>query len=145
MYKDYFSLFKLDLQFSIDIQTLEKNYVALQRNHHPDLFSLQSEKRLASEIIAKVNKAYQILKSPIKRAEYLLEIKGITINKNDINNIIEEIFTIKEEKNINVQHQILSCMKAIENAFSIEDFNEAAIQVIRYKYLSKIQEDRSIT
>ena len=145
MYKDYFSLFKLDQQFSIDMQLLEKNYVALQSNHHPDLFLLQSEKKIALDIISKINKAYQTLKSPIKRAEYLLEIKGIIANENEINSIIEEVFSIKESENSNnIQSQILSCMEAMEYAFSIEDFEKAAAQVMKYKYLKKIQEDRSI-
>ncbi|MGN7619249.1 MAG: Fe-S protein assembly co-chaperone HscB [Ehrlichia sp.] len=145
MYKDYFALFKLDPQFSIDTQVLEKNYVALQSNHHPDLFLLKSEKNLALEIIAEVNKAYQTLKSPMKRAEYLLEIKGITVNKNEINSIIEEVFKIQESDSVNVQYQILSSTKAMEDAFYVEDFNEAAKQIVKLKYLMKIQDDRSIT
>ncbi|ABD45357.1 fe-S protein assembly co-chaperone HscB [Ehrlichia chaffeensis str. Heartland] len=144
MYKDYFSLFKLKPQFSINMQTLEQNYIALQSNYHPDLFSLKLEKKLALDTITEINKAYQTLKSSIKRAEYLLEIKGITTNKNDIN-ILEEIFNIQESNSIDLQNQILLSTKAMENAFSVEDFNEAAKQVVRLKYLKKIQEDRSIT
>ncbi|AHC39213.1 molecular chaperone DnaJ [Ehrlichia muris AS145] len=144
MYKDYFSLFKLKPQFSINMQILEQNYIALQSKYHPDLFSLKLEKKLALDNIAEINKAYQILKSYIKRAEYLLEIKGITTSKNDINHIVEEIFKIQESSNIDIQSQILLSTKAMEDAFTIEDFNEAAKQVMRLKYLKKIQEDRSI-
>ncbi|WP_232228924.1 Fe-S protein assembly co-chaperone HscB [Ehrlichia japonica] len=144
MYKDYFSLFKLKPQFSINMQILEQNYIALQSNYHPDLFSLKLEKKLALDKIAEINKAYQTLKSYIKRAEYLLQIKGITTNKNDINHIVEEIFKIQESSNIDIQDQILLSTKAMEDAFAIEDFDEAAKQIMKLKYLKKIQEDRSI-
>lgn len=144
MYKDYFSLFKLKQEFCINIQVLEQNYIALQSNYHPDLFFLKSEKKLALDNIAEINKAYQILKSSITRAEYLLQIKGITADKNDINSIIEEIFKIQESNNIDIEYQISSATKAMEDAFSREDFNEAAKQVIKLKYLRKIQEDRGI-
>ena len=145
MYKDYFSLFKLKPQFSINIEILEQNYIALQSKYHPDLFSLKLEKKLALNNIAEINKAYQILKSYIKRAEYLLQIKGITTNKNDKNHILEEIFKIQESSNnIDIQNQISLSAKAMEDAFAIEDFNEAAKQTMRLKYLRKIQKDRSI-
>ena len=145
MYKDYFSLFKLNPQFFINMQILEKNYIALQSKHHPDLFLLKSEKKLALDSIAEINKAYQTLKSSIKRAEYLLEIKGITASKEDINNIIAEVFTLSELDDVEVQYHILLCTKSMENAFLIEDFNEAARQLIKLKYIKKIQEDRGIS
>ncbi|QGR02507.1 Fe-S protein assembly co-chaperone HscB [Ehrlichia ruminantium] len=142
MYKDYFSLFNMSPQFFINMQTLEKNYITLQSKHHPDLFFLKSEKKLALDNIAEINKAYQTLKSSIKRAEYLLEIKGITANKEDINDIIGEVFTLSESNDIDIQHHVILCTKAMENAFLVEDFNEAAKQLIKLKYVKRIQEDR---
>ncbi|QLK52344.1 Fe-S protein assembly co-chaperone HscB [Ehrlichia ruminantium] len=145
MYKDYFSLFKLNQSFFINIQTLEKNYIALQSKHHPDLFFLKSEKKLALDNIAEINKAYQTLKSSITRAEYLLEIKRVIANTDDVNNIIKEVFTLSELDDVDIQYHILLCTKAMENAFLMEDFKEAAKQLTKLKYIKKIQEDRGIS
>lgn len=45
MSDDYFALLNLgDVSFSIDLALLEKNYIEIQRNSHPDRFSLLKTK-----------------------------------------------------------------------------------------------------
>jgi molecular chaperone HscB len=51
----------------------------LQQEFHPDRYAShsESEKRLAVQTASLINQAYDTLKSPLKRAQYLLELKQI--------------------------------------------------------------------
>lgn len=72
---NYFELFALPLQFSIDNQLLEQRFRELQRRFHPDNFANADvrERLLSVQKAAQINQAYQMLKDPISRAEHLLD------------------------------------------------------------------------
>jgi molecular chaperone HscB len=78
---NYFELFNLSTDFQIDLTGLSQTYQTLQKLTHPDKFATGSgrEKLLAVQKNAQVNDAYQTLKSPLLRAEYLLELRGIEL------------------------------------------------------------------
>ena len=75
----YFTLFKLEPRFDIDLTILEKNYLSLATQTHPDKFVATSafEQKQAMMMATTVNEAYSILKSPLNRAAYLLSLQGI--------------------------------------------------------------------
>lgn len=75
----YFTLFKLQPQFNIPLDTLEQNYRALATQTHPDKFAAASafEQKQAMMMAATINEAYRTLKSPLGRAAYLLSLQGI--------------------------------------------------------------------
>ena len=75
---NYFQLFGLDAQFQIDTKNLAATYQSLQKTVHPDRFAHASnqEQLLAVQKSSMINDAYQTLKSPLKRAEYLLTTRG---------------------------------------------------------------------
>ena len=79
---NFFTLLQLPEAFVIDLETLHQNYQSIQKNIHPDRFAtFDDEAKLESiKKTAQVNDAYQTLKSPIRRAEYLLQLKGINIH-----------------------------------------------------------------
>ena len=79
---NFFTLLQLPEAFDIDLETLHQNYQSIQKNIHPDRFAtFDDEAKLESiKKTAQVNDAYQTLKSPIRRAEYLLQLKGINIH-----------------------------------------------------------------
>ena len=83
--KNHFELFGLPVQFELDIGSITERYRELQRATHPDQFvtGTEQEQRLAVQQAALVNDAYQTLKSPLKRAQYLLELKGNPLDDTD--------------------------------------------------------------
>ena len=77
--RNHFELFGLPERFRFDVATLDRAYRALQSEVHPDRFAGASEaqQRLALQSSARVNEAYQALRDPVARAQYLLSLHGI--------------------------------------------------------------------
>ncbi len=77
--RNHFALFGLPVAFEVDTARLAETYRELQRALHPDRFANASdrERRLSVQQAAQVNEAYQILRSPLRRARYLLELRGV--------------------------------------------------------------------
>jgi molecular chaperone HscB len=74
---DPFALFGLIPAFDLDLKSLEKAFLTKARNAHPDFHAANSESQNAAvEESSKLNEAYAILKSPISRAEHLLDSIG---------------------------------------------------------------------
>lgn len=76
---DYFSLFGLAPCYEVDVTALAETWRQMQRIYHPDRYAGKSDRevRLAVQRAAMVNEAYEVLKSPVKRAWYLLELRGL--------------------------------------------------------------------
>ncbi|WP_057830600.1 co-chaperone HscB [Colwellia sp. TT2012] len=76
---NYFQLFGIEASFDVDLQNLSSNYQALQKAAHPDKFAHASEQdqRIAVQKSAQINDAYQTLKQPLPRAEYILVQRGV--------------------------------------------------------------------
>ena len=77
--RNHFELFGLPVAFEVDTARLAETYRELQRALHPDRFANASdrERRLSVQQAAQVNEAYQTLRSPLRRARYLLELRGV--------------------------------------------------------------------
>lgn len=78
---NYFELFDLDASFDIDEGQLRERFRALQRVLHPDRYAAapDSERRWSMQAASFVNEAYQTLSRPLPRAQYLLELQGISM------------------------------------------------------------------
>lgn len=76
---NYFQLFNLPESFDVDLQQLSARYRDLQRTVHPDRFATASERDrlLALHKAAEINDALATLKSPLRRAEYLLTLRDV--------------------------------------------------------------------
>jgi len=79
---NYFDVLSVKQQFDLDYQMLEKNYLDLQQKHHPDLVQDAEGKLLATRYSAILNDAYNSLKNPLLRAEYLLSLQGMILGDN---------------------------------------------------------------
>ena len=78
--QDYFSLFQIADDFWIDTKQLKTQYLALQQSHHPDNYAGASDadQREAVQKTAYLNQGHDTLTSPLKRAIYMLERRGVS-------------------------------------------------------------------
>lgn len=78
---NHFELFGLPSQFKLDGSLLSSQFRELQKRFHPDNFATGSERDrlMAVQKAAQINDAYQVLKNPISRAEYILAEQGVEI------------------------------------------------------------------
>jgi molecular chaperone HscB len=74
----HFELFGLPQSFAVDRRQLDSRYRELQRTMHPDRFVNAGDqaRRLSMQQAARINEAYQVLKDPLLRGRYLLELAG---------------------------------------------------------------------
>lgn len=79
---DHFELFGLPPRFAIDLDALERAYKDVQSRVHPDRFAsgTAAERRVAMQWATRANEAYATLRSPQRRAAYLVERAGVPIN-----------------------------------------------------------------
>jgi molecular chaperone HscB len=77
--RNHFELFGLPMAFSLDAGKLDQAYRDIQGEIHPDKFAHagEAEQRLAMQWATRVNEAYQTLRRPFDRANYLLLLQGI--------------------------------------------------------------------
>ena len=82
--KNYFQLFNVSESCELDLDFLSGKYRELQSEVHPDRFANADEqaKLLAVQNSSYLNEAYDTLKSPLKRAGYLL-----TLHQQDIEHV----------------------------------------------------------
>jgi molecular chaperone HscB len=76
-----FELFGLPQRFAQERAEIDARWKELQREAHPDKFAAQgaAAQRVALQWSVRINEAYQRLKDPLKRAEYLCELLGAPI------------------------------------------------------------------
>lgn len=77
----HFELFQLPPQYQLDVADLQRRYRQLQQTLHPDRFARagEREKLRAVQHSAQLNDAYQTLRKPLTRAEYVLSLRGVDI------------------------------------------------------------------
>ena len=80
---DFFSFFGLPRKLELDEAALEREFYALSRKLHPDVYSRASaqEQAWSLEKTSQLNDAYRTLKDPISRTEYLLQLEGIQLDE----------------------------------------------------------------
>jgi len=80
---DYFTFFGFPRKLNLDTAGLEKEFYALSRRLHPDLFARADpeERAFSLEQSSMLNDAYRTLKDPIKRTEYLLRLEGVELEE----------------------------------------------------------------
>lgn len=75
---DFFVMFNLPTRYDIDEHELHRKYLALSRNIHPDVVdkSTDQNRRNSLQLSSMLNRAYETLRGPVSRAEYLLVLVG---------------------------------------------------------------------
>ena len=79
--KNHFELFGLTPAYALDLENLDRAYREIQARIHPDKFAHagDAERRASMQMATRVNEAYRTLKSPVRRAVYLLGINGVDV------------------------------------------------------------------
>lgn len=78
---DFFTLIGLPRSFNLDQAALDARFRELQREVHPDRFAAADDaaRRASMMLATQINEGYQTLRSPLKRATYLLSLAGVDI------------------------------------------------------------------
>lgn len=128
---NYFELFGLDIEFNIDVAKLSAIYQTLQKKVHPDRFAHASsqDQMLAVKKSTLINDAYQTLKKPLKRAQYLLELRGV--------NMPSEQASFGDVSFLMHQMELREMLDDVKSADDIDDavFNVAQVFDSEYQQL----------
>lgn len=81
--ENFFDLFAINQQFTLDNSALDKRFQELQMHLHPDKYAASSdaEKRWSMQAASHVNDGYQTLRNELSRAVYLLKLNGVSTDE----------------------------------------------------------------
>jgi len=99
---DHFALLGLPRTYGVDEQTLNERFLSLSRHVHPDYFGAAAEemRQLAVRLSAELNEAVKVLRHPVLRASYLLELCGGPVASEDRTvppEVLAETMMLREE------------------------------------------------
>lgn len=157
---DHFTRLGLARDFDVDKTDLDQRYFALQRDLHPDRFATRSarEREISLQQSTSLNQAYETVKSPLRRAEYLLSLNGVTVNAETGNrptdpDVLMEAMESREalaEAGTEAEIAALAarardnqkqCLDALAAAFQANDLDVAARLAVRLKYLATFTDE----
>jgi molecular chaperone HscB len=80
---DPFATLGIERRFDVDVDAVEKRHRELSRALHPDRYAAAppGERRVALSKAIEVNEAWRIVRDPIRRAEALFTLAGITVGE----------------------------------------------------------------
>lgn len=97
---DYFEFLDMPRNLGFDEKRLQESFYSLSRKFHPDYFQTKSpeERGFSLDKTSYLNKAYQTLRDPERRALYLFNLEGIE-PETDIRTspeLLSEVFEVRE-------------------------------------------------
>ncbi len=160
---DHFQRMGLASSYDVDVADLDQRYFDLQRHLHPDRFATRSaqEKALSQQQATAVNDAYETLKDPLKRADYLVHLRGMDIFPEGCNlvndqELLMETMELREAladaesaADVDVlaaraEDDIRRCIRQLSQLFGDDDIEGACKLTTRLKYLKKLAEETRI-
>jgi molecular chaperone HscB len=160
--ENHFQIFGVPARFEVDLSALEARYRELQREVHPDRFARasQAEQRVSMQLATRVNEAYQTLKSPLRRAAYLLHLHGVDpefetntampagflAGQMERRETLEEAVAAGDRERLvalssDLRAERDSLLARIERQLEARNWNEAAATLRQLKFLEKFGED----
>ena len=148
---NYFLILSLPVTFNIEPEQLDNAYWAMQRLYHPDKHQAAKDKYI--EKSALINKAYDALRCPLKKAECLLMLSNIDINTLKLpqemlvefmeghekisgmeneNKIKDEITKVKQDKQ--------KCIRKISDCFMKNDLARASLAAAELKHIYRLEQ-----
>ena len=162
--QNHFELFSLPQRYVLERAQLDARYRDMQRSVHPDRYASASdqERRISMQQTTKINEAYEVLKDPLKRGRYLLELRGHAIEDQQSSHqdpaflmrqmeLRENLAEIREQDDplqaLNrLAQEIRSQYGALESALAqaLDDdaeFEQAVTLVLRMQFFKRLQEE----
>jgi len=153
---DYFTLFGLPQTFDINPTHLDKSFLRLQRQLHPDLFTQKSSKEqtISTSYSSMLNAAYQTLKAPISRLLYLLSLCGVDTDtvyrsETDRDLLLEmmekrerlEVASVDELKQMNAENteEMDKLFRTVAHLMEARDLDAAVRTTSRLLYHEKLR------
>lgn len=155
---DHFARLGVPPGFRIDPRDLEKRYFALQRQLHPDRFATRSprERAISQNQAVSLNEAYDALRAPLARAEYLLALAGQPIGDDrtirDPELLMEQMErreTLAEARDAKGVETCIGAAVAdsmaierdLADAFDARDLATARRSTLRLRYLQRLVDE----
>lgn len=155
---NYFQIFNLKPGYDVSTNDLERKYKDWQKKLHPDLFQCNSEqeKENSAQQSAQVINAYSVLRRPLSRADYLLQLQGIHVDKEGTvtdSELVMEIMEVRESvEDANnadtlkilqskIQAKLEECRTSFSTAYERHDFASAVSSVQKMSYYERVNEE----
>jgi molecular chaperone HscB len=159
---NYFELFQIPVALHVDVTALSARYRELQKQFHPDNVAAQSDaiKLEAMQQSVEINSAYNTLKSPLSRAEYILVLQGLDL-RNEQHTVKDTAFLMeqlewREELDdlqqqpdeatitgflVRVKQYYQRYFLLLEQQFADAQYHEAAETVRKLKFVQKMKDE----
>lgn len=157
---DHFSRLGVPVGFDVDAAGLDRRYFERQRLLHPDRFATRTgrERALSQQQATALNEAYETLKDPLRRADYLLHLRRdgsepegcYLVNDQELLTEALELREALAEADTpeavaalarRTRNDIERCIAELSEAFAAESVDRAPRLATRLKYLRKLAEE----
>jgi len=157
---DPFALLGLPPAYEVDLAALERAFFERSKQLHPDRMAgaPAAERVVALSRSRALNDAYQLIKKPVPRAEYLLARAGVTIGDNErldpaflmeILELREELAEARAAGNTELVAKLQGAMQArraqalaaLPALFAASDFAAIKDRLILLRYVNRYLEE----
>lgn len=159
----YFELFDLKPSVDVDVSALEAKYRAMSLEQHPDRQADPKARRQAVDKTASLNEALKTLRDPVKRAFYLLKLKGVDLERDEAGEqrqmpieFLEEVMERREAlEEVRAKKDVAkaqamavevaglkdAALEAARQALSADAVKDATHQLGRVRYFTRFLEE----
>ncbi|MFZ5440785.1 MAG: Fe-S protein assembly co-chaperone HscB [Myxococcota bacterium] len=161
----HFDVFQLAPSVDLDVKALEDLHRKLSLETHPDRLAGADAhtRRVAAEKSASLNEALKVLRDPVRRAFYVLELKGVKLDTEQAAaklkmpmEFLEEIMerrealeAVKTQRSLERAHAMAAEIRAAKDASLTEaqaalrrdDVPTASLALGRVRYYSRFLEE----
>jgi molecular chaperone HscB len=162
---NHFEIFGLAPTLELDVKALEQKLRALSLEHHPDRFTTADARtRLAAlEKTTALNDAFKVLRDPVKRAFYVLKLRGVDLESDasaaqakmpmafleEVMERREQLERLKAKRELvraramadEIEREKAKALEQAKAALGRDDVTEAAHQLGRVRYFARFVEE----
>jgi molecular chaperone HscB len=161
----HFEVFGLAPALDVDVKALEQRLRELSLEWHPDRF-VQADARTRVSALEKttaLNEAFKVLRDPVKRAFYVLKLKGVDLDSEasaaqakmpmtfleEVMERREQLESLKSKRDVTkarsmadeIEKEKSSALELAKAALTRDDVTEATHQLGRVRYYSRFIEE----